>query len=54
MLTGVLLRLRRIKVSTGYTVKSSEMTEEIASLPPAERDRIYSVVRAMIDYEKKK
>ena len=41
-------------LSTGYTVKSSEMTEEIASLPPAERDRIYSVVRAMIDYEKKK
>lgn len=40
-------------LSTGYTVKSSEMTEEIASLPPAQRDRIYNVVKAMIDYEKK-
>ena len=38
---------------TGYDVKSSEMTEEIASLPPAERDRIYSVVNAMIRFEKK-
>ena len=39
---------------TGYNVKSSEMTEEIASLTPSERDRIYSVVNTMIKFEKKK
>lgn len=38
----------------GYTVKSSELTEEISSLAPAERDRIYSVIHAMIQYAKKK
>lgn len=37
-----------------YEIKSSEMMDEIASLKPAERDRIYSVVNAMIDFEKKK
>jgi len=41
-------------LSTGYNVKSSEMTEEISSLSPSERDRIYSVVNAMIKFEKKK
>lgn len=41
-------------ISTGYNVKSSEMTEEISSLSPSERDRIYSVVNAMIKFEKKK
>ncbi len=41
-------------LSTGYCIKSSEMTEEIASLPPCERDRIYSVVNAMIQFEQKK
>jgi len=41
-------------LSTGYTVKSSEMTEEIASLPPSERERIYSVITTMIRFEKKK
>lgn len=41
-------------LSTGYNVKSSEITEEIASLPQAERERIYSVVNAMIKFEKKK
>lgn len=41
-------------LSTGYDVKSSEMTEEIATLPPAERDRIYSVVNTMIKFEKTK
>ena len=40
-------------LSTGYHVKSTEMTEEISSLPPSERDRIYSVVNAMIRFEKK-
>lgn len=41
-------------LSTGYHVKSSEMTEAIASLAPSERNRIYSVVSAMIAFEKKK
>ena len=39
---------------TGYHVKSSEMTEEIATLSPSERNRIYSVVNAMIKFEKTK
>lgn len=39
-------------LSTGYNVKSSEMTEEIASLSPRERDRIYSIVSSMISFEK--
>ncbi len=37
---------------TGYNVKSSEMTEEIAALTSSERDRIYSVVNTMIKFEK--
>lgn len=37
-----------------YEIKSSELSDEISSLPLAERDRIYTVVGAMIDYEKKK
>ena len=37
----------------GYNVKSSEMTEKIASLTPSERDRIYNVVNTMIQFEKK-
>ena len=41
-------------LSTGYNIKSSQMTEEIASLTPSERDRIYSVVNTMIDFEKNK
>ena len=41
-------------LSTGYNIKSSEMTEEISSLNPSERDRIYSVVNAMIKFEKNK
>ena len=41
-------------LSTGYTVKSSAMTEEISSLPPRERDRIYSVVDSLIAFEKKR
>lgn len=39
---------------TGYHVKSSEMTDEIALLTPSERDRIYSVVNTMIQFEKQK
>lgn len=41
-------------LSTGYSIKSSEMTEEISSLAPFERDRIYSVVNTMIRFEKNK
>lgn len=41
-------------LSTGYNVKSSEITKEIASLTPPERDRIYSVVDTMIRFEKNK
>lgn len=37
-----------------YEIKTSELSDEISSLPLAERDRIYTVVGAMIDYEKKK
>ncbi|MBQ2809931.1 MAG: helix-turn-helix transcriptional regulator [Clostridia bacterium] len=41
-------------LSTGYSIKSSEMTEAISTLAPTERDRIYSVVSAMIKFEKNK
>lgn len=41
-------------LDTGYTVKSSSMTESIEKLPKAERERIYCVVNAMIDYDKNK
>ena len=41
-------------LDTGYTVKSSSMTESIEQLPKAERERIYCVVNAMIDYNKNK
>jgi len=41
-------------LTTGYHIKSSEMTEEISSLTPSERDRIYNVVNTMIQFEKKK
>lgn len=41
-------------LSNGYDIKNSEMTDEISTLDPIERDRIYSVVNAMIGYEKKR
>jgi len=41
-------------LSVGYNVKSSEITEQIAALPPDERDRIYNVVNAMIKFAKNK
>ncbi|MBR2296318.1 MAG: helix-turn-helix transcriptional regulator [Clostridia bacterium] len=41
-------------LSTGYSIKSSEMTEAISTLAPTERDRIYSVVSTMIKFEKNK
>lgn len=40
-------------LTTGYTVKSSSMTERIETLSETERERIYSVVDAMIAYDKK-
>ena len=40
-------------LETGYDVKSSTMTEEIAKLPPNARERIYKVVGAMIEFDKK-
>ena len=39
-------------LSTGYCVKSSIMTEQIASLSPNERERVYCVVDAMIKFNK--
>lgn len=41
-------------LSIGYSIKSSEMTEKIATLTPSQRDRIYSVVNAMLQFEEKK
>ena len=41
-------------LGTGYTVKSSLMSDEIEKLPPNERERIYTVVNSMIDFAKKK
>ena len=40
-------------LSTGYTVKSSEMTEQISTLPTSAKERIYSVIDAMIRFEKR-
>ncbi len=40
-------------INSQYEIKASELIDEIASLKPAERDRIYNVVSAMIDFEKK-
>ena len=40
-------------LSTGYHVKSSEITEAISALPQNERERIYNAVQAMIDFAKK-
>jgi len=40
-------------LDTGYAIKSSEMTENIAKLPKNERERIYHVVASMIEFDKK-
>ena len=40
-------------LDTGYDIKSSLMTEDIAKLPKNERERIYHVVSSMIDFDKK-
>ena len=41
-------------LTTGYAVKSTEITEAIATLPPSERERIYNLVHTMVAFEKKK
>lgn len=40
-------------LTTGYDIKSSTLTEEIAKLDPASRERIYKVIGAMIEFDKK-
>lgn len=40
-------------LDTGYDIKSSLMTEDIAKLPKNERERIYHVVSLMIEFDKK-
>lgn len=40
-------------LSVGYLIKTSELTEAIAHLPPLERERILCVANAMIGFEKK-
>ena len=41
-------------ISVGYNIKSSEMSEKIESLTPSQRERVYSVVNAMIEFEQNK
>ena len=41
-------------LDTGYNIKSSSMTEGIEKLQAVERERIYCVVNAMIDFNKNK
>lgn len=41
-------------LTTGYDIKSSALTEEIAKLTPTERERVYKVIHAMIEFDKKK
>lgn len=40
-------------LTTGYSVKSSEMTTKLEQLSPAERERIYDVVDTLIKHAKK-
>ena len=40
-------------LSVGSLIKTSELTEAIALLPPLERERILCVANAMIGFEKK-
>lgn len=41
-------------LTTGYNVKASEITVAISALSAPERERIFSVVNAMIGFEKNK
>ena len=40
-------------LTTGYDIKSSTMTDEISKLDSASRERIFKVVGAMIEFDKK-
>ena len=40
-------------LKTGYDIKSSALTEEIAKFSPTERERVYKVIHAMIEFDKK-
>ena len=40
-------------LTTGYSVKSTEVTAKIEELPPAEQERIFAVVDTLIKYSKK-
>lgn len=40
-------------LTTGYSVKSSEMTTKLEQLSPPERERIYDVVDTLIKHAKK-
>jgi len=39
-------------ISTGYTVKSSILSENLAPLSSTDRERIYAVVETMLKYSK--
>ena len=38
---------------TGYDIKSSALTEDIAKLDPTSRERIYKVIGTMIEFDQK-
>lgn len=40
-------------LTTGYSVKSTEMTSKLEKLPSDERERIYDVVETLIKHAKK-
>lgn len=40
-------------LTTGYSIKSSELTKKLESLPTDEREKIYDVVETMIKHVKK-
>lgn len=40
-------------LTTGYSIKSSELTKKLESLPTDEREKIYDVVETMIRHVKK-
>lgn len=40
-------------LTTGYSVKSTEMTSKLEKLPSAERERIYAVVETLIQQSTK-
>ncbi len=39
-------------INSQYEIRSSELTDEIDALDPHEKERIYSVIRTMINFEK--